>query len=364
MQIDRIKVGELVNYVNSQSYLQSDEIAITRLRAYSQSINPRADADDMALLVARDENNRLLSYVGMMPDTIWIDNQPRKIWTTSCWWGNPDIKENGSMNLFYLSCKIARNQIFLPDLTSHLVSIVSQIKAFSTIKVDSGMRGYLRLNLAELLPSKHKAFGRLRLMLLAMDYCINLLHSPVLTYWEKRLLSRNIDFQVLESIDDRTALFIEKMSTHELFRRGKTELNWILSNPWMTTDKSLQANQKYAFTHAVSSFGQLPLVIYRNGEITAFLILLFRNGIANLTYLYAEEECLEEVIDLIYLQLIQRRVHTFTAFHPALSKLLLKQRLPFIFTLKQQRGIAFPKEFEGKIGLNQLQYGDADCAFV
>lgn len=364
MHIERINVSELAGYLNSETYNAANRIPITRLRAHAQSINPRANPDDLALLVARDEGRQLLSYIGLMPDTIRIDNEPRKIWTISCWWGNPDVKENGSMNLFYLCCKITRNQILLPDLTPHLVSILSLIKGFTTLDVTTGVRGYLRLNLADLLPSKRKSLGRFRPLLRMFDASINLLHKPVLSFWSRQLERKNIQFNILKNIDDETDTFIRSISEHELFGRGKTELNWIIQNPWITTNADELGGKKYAFTCVVDSFEQLPIAVYKDGRMVAFAMLLLRSGIANLTYLYVGKEHFGDVLYVVYLQLLKRDVHTFTAFHEPLSRHMLSHRLPFIIVRKQQRGIAFSTEYAGKIKLNQLQYGDADCAFV
>jgi len=363
MEIEIIKVNDLVSFVESESYKNSSRIAITRLRAMSQSLNPRASAEDVVLLVAKDENNRILSYFGLLPDLIWIDNQPQKMWWSSCWWGDETVSNNGSMQLFYMACKLTNSNLYFPELTPETRFVLERIKKFSIKKFDNGVRGYLKLNLVGILPTRRSEFSKIKPLLSILDSIVNALHQPILSVWKNRLATQNINYKVLNQIDDETAQFISKHNENELFRRNKQELNWIIDNPWISTN-DLQLNQDYAFTHHVKQYKNIPVKIYKNNQLIAFFLLLIHNGKAILTYCYLNQNTVSDLINVLYLQLLDNNIHTFTAFHTEITEHILKSKNPFIFTRKQIKFVSFPKGREDEVFLHRIQHGDGDCAFV
>jgi hypothetical protein len=363
MQIETIKVNDLISFVESEAYKSSNRIAITRLRAMSQALNPRASADDIALIVAKDENNRILSYFGLLPDLIWIDNQPQKMWWSSCWWGDETVSNNGSMQLFYLACKLTNSSLYFPELTPETKFVLERIKKFSIKEFDNGVRGYLKLNFAGILPSRNSGFRKIKPLLSILDSIANTLYRPKLSIWKSRLATQNLNYEVIYQIDNETAQFISEHNENELFRRNKQELNWIIDNPWISTN-DLQPNQDYAFTHHVKQFKNIPVKIYKNNQLSAFFLLLIHNGKAILTYCYYYQNTITDLVNVLYLQLLNNYIHTFTAFHSEISNHIQKSKNPFLFTRKQIKFVSFPKELESKISSSKIQHGDGDCAFV
>ena len=364
MQIETIKVNDLVSFVESEAYKNSNRIAITRLRAMSQALNPRASADDIALIVAKDENNRLLSYFGLLPDLIWIDNQPQKMWWSSCWWGDETVSNNGSMQLFYLACKLTNSSLYFPELTPETKFVLKRIKKFSIKEFDNGVRGYLKLNFAGILPSRNSGFRKIKPLLAILDSIVNALHRPILSVWKNRLAAQNINYKVLNQIDAETTQFISEHNENELFRRNKDELNWIINNPWISTNE-LQPNQDYAFTYHVKQFKNIPVKIYKNNQLSAFFLLLIHNGKAILTYCYSDQNTtVSDLINVLYLQLLDNDIHTFTAFNNDISNHILQSKNLFLLTRKQIKSVSFPKELDPEISSSKIQHGDGDCVFV
>jgi hypothetical protein len=363
MRIEKITVGELTAYIESASFKASKDIPITRLRAISQSENPRAASGDIALLVARDEQNQLLSFVGLLPDTIFVNETPQKLWSNSCWWANPAVKENGGVQLLFLSCKLTANKLFFPDLTPHTAKIVAKMKGYNTLTLENGVRGYLHLNLVTLLPSRSVFFSKCKYILRLADSAANFIHMPTITLWKRHLHNKGLQYRILEEVDDEASGFIARMNRQEVFRREKEELNWIIRNPWITTD-FLPDDKRYAFTHTVSSFKTIPVTVYSEGNVCAFFILLFRNGNAQLTYFYACHEELGRAADVIFELLLKEKAFTFTAFNRQLSEYLFSHKHPFLLIRRQTKTIGFSKEYEGVIAEKSLQHGDGDCAFV
>jgi len=359
MKIETIKISELESFIDSTLYKNFADIPITRLRALSQAKNPRASQDDVALIFTH-EDNELLSYIGLLPDTVWHGNEQQRVWWNSCWWANEKVKNNGSMHLFYLACKLTNGKLYFPELTPHTGELLNRMKNFTTLNV-GGVRAYLKLNIADILPARKKAFVKVRPILLLIDWGINLIYSPFRWNWKKMLQKKDLDFKIIDRIDDEAAHFIGKNNTNELFRRNKEELNWIIDNPWITEGEA-QPNQQYAFSLQAKSFKTVSVKIYENQQIIGFFILLLRNGDAKLTYCYFNENSIANFVDILYKVLLNNNVFTFLSFDSNVSKFIQNNKNPFIFTRKQVKTIAFPKDVE--LQPQAIQDGDGDCAFV
>ena len=63
----------LNEYINSDIFADQDNIPISKHRALSHFNNPRLDEDDIILLLAY-ENDRMIGYLGVLPDKIFFSN--------------------------------------------------------------------------------------------------------------------------------------------------------------------------------------------------------------------------------------------------------------------------------------------------
>lgn len=354
-----IRVSELIPFLKSDLYRSFDEVPITHLRALSQNHNPRAADDDVALIIAY-QDNKLLSYIGLLPDVVFYNNKEQKVWWNSCWWANEKEGQNGAMQLFYQACKLTNGQFFFPELTPHTRNILKQLKIFQTVDKE-GLCGYLKLNFADVLPSRKSIFKQMRVLLDLTDQTINFVCKPVICMWEKRLRSKCLEYRIINQIDDETKVFIGENNQGELFRRNQTELNWILNYPWVTEEVT-EVKQKYAFSFFVNGFKVLLVKIYETRKMVGFFILLMKNGNAKLTYCYYNSDSLVNFTDVLFKIMIDNKIKTFVTFNTVLMKHIRKYRNPFILMRKQIKTMAFPASFS--VHADAIQDGDGDCAFV
>ena len=85
MEIKSFTVTDLKTVLTSENFWLSETLPITKHRALSYSRNPRADEDDLVLLVAY-QHNRVVGYLGILPDKIFVNDTIYKMgWLTS-WW--------------------------------------------------------------------------------------------------------------------------------------------------------------------------------------------------------------------------------------------------------------------------------------
>lgn len=361
MKVVQVKVNELEGFVMSELYSHLTELPITHLRALSQAYNPRADKDDVALLVAY-EGTTLLSYIGILPDTICLHGTPEKMYWNSCWWANDKIASNGAMLLFYSALKLTGGKFHFPDLTPHTTQILGKMGKFR-LDNHEGVKAYLVSNLAHILPKKKQAFSKISGVLRLADAMLNYygrLHR------RRRLTapsSSAISYECVDEIDVELDEFIATQQASDLFKRGRVELNWIKQSPWITTHASQQETaRRYAFSLYAEQFDNVFVKVWEQNRIVGFFALLLRNNEAKLTYCYYNTEFQRDAVYVLQKILIERQVHNILIFDGGIIATLKTNQHPFLHIRAQSRVSAHPLNVD--FVEKHLQLGDGDCAFV
>ena len=105
MDIIKIKHRDLLNFIQSDLYLNSHHYPISKIRATSQFQNPRAKPEDEVLFTIY-ENNELIAYLGVLPDNIYfkvnnLNNHLEHVGWLSCIWVHDEFQGKGlAMKLF------------------------------------------------------------------------------------------------------------------------------------------------------------------------------------------------------------------------------------------------------------------------
>ena len=94
MEIKTYTVADLKTALETEEFWQAQTLPITKHKALSFSQNPRAEAEDPVLLVAYREN-RVIGYLGILPDCIYVKDVAFKMgWLTS-WWVDSAFGSSG-----------------------------------------------------------------------------------------------------------------------------------------------------------------------------------------------------------------------------------------------------------------------------
>ncbi|MCL2312059.1 MAG: GNAT family N-acetyltransferase, partial [Firmicutes bacterium] len=120
MEIKSYTRNELKTFIDSDFYKNLEQIPISYHRAISHIQNPDVQDDD-ELLWAAYENEKLIGYVGVLPNYIAENQERKKIYWLSCFWVDENYrKENVASLLFFpLIKKYGKHLIvsnFLPNL--------------------------------------------------------------------------------------------------------------------------------------------------------------------------------------------------------------------------------------------------------
>lgn len=370
MQYKTIQVKDLLAFVESELYQTAEVLPITKERAISQYYNPNAERDDVALIIALDDTNRIRGFIGILPEKLYIDNTPEKFYWNTCWWVDPDHGRPAAMPLFYMMLKHTNAQLIFFDLTPKTYKIIDTLPYFTTVTKE-GVKAFLRFNFSGVLPSKHRVFHFLYGLLKGIDNLLNGLILPYLNSYKTKCI-RNVDtkssieIDFVSEIDDEATDFIEPLRQNQFIQRGKNEFDWMIKYPWInTTQQAKMESYKYPFSVYAASFNNYFVKIRRNQKIIAFLFLTEREKHFKIPYCFFEKANTQVIGEVIKTLIIEKKGRSVTTWNQHLKTYFSQHRWPFLFTKKIPKYMAFPaKAAYDRLKTGAYQDGDGDEVFT
>lgn len=365
MPLKEIKIADLPDFVNSELWRQLTPKPITKLRALSQFHNPRASMEDIALIIAYD-NDDLIGLVGLLPNL--INGQENQIaCSNTCWWAHPGKGKQLAIPLFFKAFALCGQRMFMTDCTPHTLSVLGRTNWFEFPDKQLGTRGFLKFNLHEIIPSKLPATRKLKPLLKLSDQTLNFLLSPYQKFIRSRLFRNLPQVEYMTSLNEELYTFIENHSINEFCRRSGKELEWIMQYPWIMARSVSEPVTpiEYPFSHIVESFEQYFIQITSLDQTIGLLFISVNNGHMKIPYAYFNEKDASQVLRVIYQQAILKNVVTLTLFCSPLVAAMNSEPNPFIFTKKIKRLIAISKQLSDLYHqYPNIQDGDGDVVFT
>lgn len=367
MTFTLLTVNELEAFAASEEYRRLSVLPISPQRAVSQGRNPRALPNDPALILAYDEGN-IVGYLGALPDWFYFgENPPERMAWLSCLWIAPSQRGKGlAKKLLNTMLEAWQNRFILTEFTPEVKNLYDRSESMTESQPIIGFRGYLRPNLAQILPPKKPFFEKIKPLLSVADAMlsvpnflrINLLHNA----------KYPCQIQYLQTIDDDLGTFIHANHQDELARRDRTAINWMLQNPWVTETKSPDDTaRRYHFTSIAREFKTLALQLSDSEQQTiGVLILTIRDGHLRIPYAWHSDEHSATVASVIFAHAIQLGAKMLTLYHPRLVPFCNENRTPFFWN-KTLRRTYFVGNGLSEILANPplaLQDGDGDAGFT
>lgn len=350
----------LAEYLYSDAYIQSPVVPITRHRALSQIRNPRAEADDVLLLLAY-EGDTLVGYLGVLPDRM---NGDLKCGWMSCLWIAPEHRGKQIAQRLLEQCFEAWGQKLLAtEFTAPAKKLYDKTGRFRDLQIKRGIRLYLRSDLHTLLTPRKAWFSKIAFLFKAFDAMANLVLDVRFLFWRPGLGELKLEY--VREVDEETAHFIEGSRGAHGFQKSAAELNWMMQHPWvLSAPEKDDFGKRYHFSSTDQSFDFYGVKVKnRAGRLVAFLIFSKRNRFLKLPFCYLNKE-VDAVLQVIDFHLHRWRVNTFTVFHPALVERLRQRRSGLFLKRGVQRHYLISKIFESEGSEFEIQDGDGDCGFT
>lgn len=364
MEIERLNKRQLLAHIRSKDYKSQAFLPISGHRAMSHIANPRADEDDILLLLAY-EDGKLLGYLGALPDYMFYgEGQHEKCAWLSCMWIDEGQRGKRIAQQLIAACLDAwKNRILVTEFTVAAKGLYDKSGVFEDLAINKGIRLYLRSDTFKLLPPKRKIFSSTKYLLRGFDAVVNSILDLRFNFYRKHRLK--IEYPTM--VDAETEHFISGRQQGQVFRRSAHELNWILRNPWILAGPENEMSRKYHFSSVDRSFNFYPVKLRdQHGKLIAYFIFSKRDRTLKLPYFYMEPGMLEQAMAVIREHLVHWRISTFTVFHPDIVSHLEASKTIALHKKSVKRHYIISKALHELLGSGKvvIQDGDADCAFT
>ena len=363
MEIRSYTPGTILEFVSSEQFSRLKNIPISKHRALSYAHNPRAAASDKILFVAF-ENDEVAGYLGALPEKIFYQGEWKRMSWLSCFWIDPRFRgKNISKQLFDLAMQEWDGTAMITNMKPGTLKIYERTGYFHPPVTKSGIRGYLRFCLAEILPPRGGVFAGIKPLLQILDFIFNLFNAIRLVFYPGYKTGTSLRYEYVEEIGPEAEEFMNTCNQQYLNRRGKLELEWISKYPWVLEQEEDADSRRYYFSSVSKRFFYQNVEFHdETGAVTAFLMLSVRNNHLTVPYAFFKKGMESVLVKFLFNMMLDYQLNMLTVYHPELSEAIRKAKSPFLFKKKVLRPYFIPKTLDLP-GLS-FQDGDGDCAFT
>jgi hypothetical protein len=361
MEYKIIKIGELIDFIESDEYKNFDYIPISPHRAISHFYNPRASKDDVALIIAKN-GHKILAYIGALPDLL-VSHKNEKIAWLSCWKSYNNSGARQAVPILKMMIEAYDGKVLFGDMTPTTKNIYNKLGLGDFFEMN-GLKAYYKLNLKSALENKYSNINFLKLIGPIINAVFNFFTSFKRLFWEFKIASNKPEYFEIETITGDLCNFIETKNQDNLVRRDANYFNWIKKYPWILSDKEKDNSvaKRYFFSAYAKKFEHKFFQIKDEGKIKAFVFLQIRDGKMKIPYVYFEKENLKDVVYLIYNQVYKNKINVLELFHQDLVEYLNSHSTPFFYKRKTMRNVGAAKDL--KLSEMSLYDGDGDVVFT
>lgn len=357
MKLRYIQKKDLAHYLHSAEYKNTPVVPITEQRVRSQSQNPRAEPEDVVLIVAEGEKGKVLAFIGLLPDYLFLPEK-KKIWWISCWWSNPLEGKTLGAPLLLAAYQVSHGCL-LADASPDVLPFYFKSKLFYTPEAKPGIKLFFKPLLKNVLLRKIPSLKFISPLLALSDWLISIFYFPF--YWANSLFFSLPSHLKVQEIEVANWPLPEK---NNLFQRDKDVLTWIVAFPWIIARTKNQVERPYPFSSSAKRFRNHIYTVKENEVEIAHLFLTERDGVFKLPYLHLVHGKEMTVCKVLVHLLCQKGASEFTTFHEGLTETFKKMKLPFVYRHATSYQYVWGKELGKNLNVNQFQDGDGDAIFT
>jgi hypothetical protein len=368
MDIKLYKLKDLKIALETNSLWNDGNVPISKHKVISLFHNPRADDEDTVLITGIKEN-KIIGYLCILPDKIFIEGREQKFGWLSAWWVAPEDRNSRLGAILLINAlKAWDNNIGNSDFTEQAKDVLDSINKFFTLKEINEFKYLIRFNSHELLTRKYPKLKSLKFILKAIDIIGNIFIDFKLSFVKRKMLKRNIlSYEYISEIDKETHEFIKKFRKNELLARDIDELNLITRYPWVIhAPAEDKISKRYNFLSLAKSFYYLQIKIFNDkNDMIGYLLLRKRNSELTIPYCYYNDEYKTEILKVLILHICMLKVDMFITKNDELTPYLQNVKIPHIFLKKNKRYAYITTKYKNiDFSKYHFQDGDSDSAFT
>ena len=329
MEIKPYSIADLRTVLSSNDFWLSKTLPITKHRAAAQIHNPRAEEDDIVLLVAYQSDD-IAGYLGVLPDRIFISDESYKLGWLTGWWVNPKLASAGlGTALLFKALNAYSQRIGVSGSSKDAGRVLQASRRFVAIDPLRGLEITLDAN---------SDSGK----------------------------QKHLKFEYLSLIDEETDALIQAHNRQDLTRKEKVDLDWIMTYPWVLSAPQKDiAGKRFYFSSIARRFSYLGVKVFdeRRGLI-GFFVLKARDDKVSLIFSYFDNEDVDAISDAVLHHALAMEASKLSLYGNRMVDCFPKSGYPVRSTKSVSRGFLLTKPFENKTwAACRLQGGDGDLAF-
>ena len=332
MEIKSYTIGDLKATLASNDFWRADPLPITRHRAAAHLHNPRADANDVVLLVCH-EGRRTVGYLSILPDRIFLSDTSYKLGWLTGWWVDPRRASGGvGTALLFRGLNAYNQQIGVSGSSKAAGKVLRASRRFVDIDPLKG----LDIELGNRIGFEG----------------------------DDELIS-HLGFEYVSLIDGETESFIHRHHRRDLCRKEKADLDWIMTYPWVLSAPLKDiTGKRYYFSSVANRFYYLAVKVFAEGTgLIGFFMLKVRDRMTSVVFSYFEDAAVDALLAAV--------VHHARALdadvlglHEARMAARFREAGEAGSAKPVSRGFLLAKPFADKgCSDGRLQGGDGDLAF-
>ncbi len=371
MIIREIKISELTTFVNSAEFASWENIPISPVRALSQSQNPDAKPNQIALVIALDDSGtKLLAYAGAFPSKITKKEKIEFAWN-SCWWVTEGEGGDAGIKVFIRFLMSWENEVAFSDMTEKTFNIISSL-GFCEMFTREGLvlsirTGFYSRLQALSLSNKPSASSAQLLIHFGIPFLFQGIERLIFHSFRlfKTFIPKAQKPVILDFLETKDFEFISKESISDFFVPDSYALQMPV---WL--EKRNKSNsylsKKYYFSSFAESFSTKWLRWESNGKINALAMISIRDGVLKTLYCYRTEEFKDEFPKLFLKYCFSEfTVRTLITSQPELVKYSKENKFFILSRRYFTRYSAISKELLKYFQtVPVLQDGDGDYRFT
>jgi hypothetical protein len=367
MEIKTFTVNELKAALSSEDFWLAKTLPITKHRAISYSHNPRADKDDLVLLVAY-QDERVIGYLGILPDNIFVNNADYKFgWLTS-WWVDPRHATTGvGAILLFRALNAYHQHLGVSGGSKEARKALDASQKFTVLKTLKGLDIRFRLNVTAAILGKFPTLKIFRVLFKIFDVLVDGIVDLRRYFWKRRdKIDRCLNFEYLSFIDEEAGDFIHRHHRRDLTRKGKAELSWMMNYPWLLSAPLRDsASRRYYFSSISARFLFMGVKVFeRNSGMIGFFILKVRDNRMSVVYSYFDSLYASSITAAVVYHALAMDVSTLRLDDEQLVAGFSKLDCPYWTTKGVSRRFFLSSAFADiPLSDRRLHGGDGDLAF-
>lgn len=351
---------QLFNFIHSDEYRQMPVLPISYHRAMSHINNPRATDEDVLLIIAY-EDNKMLGYLGVLPDNITVEKQTlfHAGWL-SCIWVSPLARGKGiAKKMVSTAYDSYQQHILITNFTSEAAALYEKLGIFLNLPSMEGVRYYRRMCLSKVLPARYPKMQKMQRVLNIADDVFNTGWQPFVTKQIDKFLVKDADLKHIP---------YERYFQQCSFNRSFPEFNWIISYPWIKQVTTISDEAlRYHFSSEDLQFESRMISVFNDSQQIGYLFYSLRNGHLKIPYIFCKPENYQNMARFIESLIYHTNADYITLFEaPDIKKQLRFTRL---YSKKMKRHFKITKTLLTKIrnitsAPIYIRDGDGDAVFT